>query len=106
VCSILEKDQAKYLKISVIDSGMGISKANQEKLFQLFGFLNETENKNTNGIGLGLMISNKLVNEFGGKFTVISDTGKGSEFIFTIKLGEKSTAADAEKPEDKEAVNS
>ena len=65
---------------------MGISKENQEKLFQLFGFLNDTEKKNTNGIGLGLMISNKLVSEFGGKFTVNSDIGKGSEFMFTIKL--------------------
>jgi signal transduction histidine kinase len=32
------------------------------------------------------MISNKLVSEFGGKFTVNSDIGKGSEFMFTIKL--------------------
>ena len=64
----------------MIDSGMGISKVNQEKLFQLFGFLNETEEKNTNGIGLGLMISNKLVKEFGGKFTIDSEVGQGSEF--------------------------
>ena len=35
------------------------------------------------------MISNKLVAEFGGKFTVNSDIGKGSEFTFTIKLEEK-----------------
>ena len=78
----------KFLKISVIDSGMGISKENQEKLFKLFGFLNETEKQNTNGIGLGLMISNKLVREFGGEFTVNSDIGQGSEFAFTIKLAE------------------
>ena len=76
----MEFDKAKFLKISVIDSGMGISKENQDKLFQLFGFLNETEEKNTNGIGLGLMISNKLVKEFGGKFTIDSEVGRGSEF--------------------------
>ena len=76
----MEFDKAKFLKISVIDSGMGISKENQDKLFQLFGFLNETEEKNTNGIGLGLMISNKLVKEFGGKFTIDSEVGQGSEF--------------------------
>jgi signal transduction histidine kinase len=52
----------------------------------LFGFLNETEKQNTNGIGLGLMISHKLVTEFGGKFLVVSEEGKGAEFIFTIKL--------------------
>ena len=87
-CSIQEQEKAKFLKVSVIDSGMGISKQNQEKLFQLFGFLNDTEKQNTNGIGLGLMISNKLVSEFGGKFTVNSDIGQGSEFSFTIKLVE------------------
>jgi signal transduction histidine kinase len=65
---------------------MGISKQNQEKLFMLFGFLNETEKQNTNGIGLGLMISNKLVAEFGGKFSIDSDLGKGADFTFTIKL--------------------
>jgi signal transduction histidine kinase len=32
-CSIQEKEKAKFLKVSVIDSGMGISKENQEKLF-------------------------------------------------------------------------
>ena len=67
---------------------MGIFKENQEKLFKLFGFLIETEKQNTNGIGLGLMISNKLVREFGGEFTVNSDIGQGSEFAFTIKLAE------------------
>ena len=54
---------------------MGISKENQLKLFKIFGFINETEKKNIHGIGLGLMISNKLVKEFGGEITVNSDIG-------------------------------
>ena len=49
------------LKISVKDSGIGISEENQKKLFKLFGFINETVAFNKNGIGLGLMISDKLV---------------------------------------------
>ena len=77
---------------------MGISKENQKKLFLLFGFLNETEKQNTNGIGLGLMISNKLVNEFGGKFTIDSDIGKGAEFIFTINLSQNLEDKISEKP--------
>jgi signal transduction histidine kinase len=77
---------------------MGISKENQKKLFLLFGFLNETEKQNTNGIGLGLMISNKLVNEFGGKFTIDSDIGKGAEFIFTINLSQNPEDKISEKP--------
>ena len=65
---------------------MGISEKNQRKLFKLFGFIDETESKNTSGIGLGLMISDKLVTEFGGKFDLSSEEGVGSTFSFTIKL--------------------
>ena len=65
---------------------MGISEKNQRKLFKLFGFIDETESKNTSGIGLGLMISDKLVTEFGGKFDLNSEEGVGSTFSFTIKL--------------------
>jgi len=65
---------------------MGISEKNQRKLFKLFGFIDESESKNTSGIGLGLMISDKLVTEFGGKFDLNSEEGVGSTFSFTIKL--------------------
>ena len=74
------------MKVSVKDTGMGISENNQKKLFKLFGFINEYEHKNQNGIGLGLMISDRIVTEFGGKFDLISKPGEGSTFIFTIKL--------------------
>jgi signal transduction histidine kinase len=46
-----------YLQISVIDTGIGIPKENQGKLFKLFGFLQDDKQLNVNGIGLGLMIS-------------------------------------------------
>ena len=54
----LENDD--YLKIEVKDTGCGISEKNKHKLFKLFGFLKETSDQNTNGIGLGLMISKHL----------------------------------------------
>jgi signal transduction histidine kinase len=41
---------------------------------------------NRNGIGLGLVIANKLVNEFEGEMSFESTAGIGSEFTFTIKL--------------------
>jgi signal transduction histidine kinase len=46
-----------FLKISVIDTGIGIAKKDHKKLFKLFGFLQDHKELNTNGIGLGLMIS-------------------------------------------------
>lgn len=42
-CSIEKHEEGNFLKVSVIDSGIGISKENQSKLFKLFGFLNETQ---------------------------------------------------------------
>lgn len=41
---------------------------------------------NVHGIGLGLNISKKIVEEFGGKIEVQSEFGKGSTFSFTLKL--------------------
>jgi signal transduction histidine kinase len=45
------------LEITVTDSGIGISKEDQTKLFKLFGFLDSSKGINSKGIGLGLHIS-------------------------------------------------
>ena len=50
----------------MVDSGIGIKKPDQKKLFRLFGFLSDTQNVNADGIGLGLYISKKIVEQFGG----------------------------------------
>jgi K+-sensing histidine kinase KdpD len=53
--------------VSVTDSGIGIKKKNKKKLFKMFGSIkNEKKNINTNGIGLGLVISKLIVNKLGG----------------------------------------
>ena len=54
---LTNEDGRKHLKISVIDTGIGIPKENQDKLFKLFGFVQDDKNLNVNGIGLGLVIS-------------------------------------------------
>ena len=50
-------NQNRYLYITVRDTGIGISKKDQSKLFKFFGFLKNTEKMNTSGVGLGLVIS-------------------------------------------------
>ena len=55
-----------FVKISVEDTGVGIKKKDQDKLFQLFGFVKDADGINTHGIGLGLVISEKIVHQFGG----------------------------------------
>jgi signal transduction histidine kinase len=71
----------------VKDTGAGISEENQKKLFKLFGFINDTRDKNVNGIGLGLMISQQLVKQYDGKIDVNSKLGEGSNFYIILKLG-------------------
>lgn len=72
----------------VKDTGIGISKQDQKKLFRLFGYVSNQEGVNVNGIGLGLVISKKIVEQFGGRITMKSELGKGSEFCFYLKLYE------------------
>jgi len=52
--------------ISVLDTGIGIKKKDRVKLFRLFGTLQNTRQMNTQGIGLGLVISENIVKAFDG----------------------------------------
>ena len=58
---VIEKDK---LVISVHDTGIGIKKRDILKLFKLFGTLKNTSQMNTQGIGLGLVISENIVQAF------------------------------------------
>jgi signal transduction histidine kinase len=70
----------------VIDTGIGIPKENHDKLFKLFGFVQDDRQINKNGIGLGLMIARNIVEKFDGKITFKSEKGVGSTFSFSFKL--------------------
>ena len=78
------------LVIQVKDTGIGIKNKDRIKLFKLFGKLQNTKGMNTQGIGLGLVISQNIVNEFGGKIGVESKYGVGTTFAFSFNLGKKS----------------
>lgn len=81
------------LEVTVIDSGIGISKADQKKLFKLFGFLDSSSSINKNGIGLGLHISQQITAEFGGEIVVESEKDEGSTFSFVFDLHENTQHA-------------
>ncbi|MEO6819167.1 MAG: PAS domain S-box protein [Ginsengibacter sp.] len=72
--------------VSVIDAGIGISKVNQDKIFERF-FRVEGKNQNTfPGFGIGLFICTDIIKKHGGKIGVNSEPGKGSEFYFSIPV--------------------
>lgn len=75
----------KFLKFSVIDTGIGIPANKFEEIFSPFSQLNDHIRK-TDGTGLGLSISRKLVKLMGGNLAVKSEIGAGSEFYFEIPV--------------------
>lgn len=81
----------------VRDSGIGISKEEQDKLFQSFTQADASVTRNFGGTGLGLCITKQLVEMMGGTIWVESEKGKGSCFSFCIKLHAQRTETDENK---------
>lgn len=70
----------------VIDSGVGIAKADQRRLFDAFTQGDESSTRIHQGVGLGLAIVKHGVALMGGEIAINSDKGKGCEFYFTLSL--------------------
>ncbi len=73
-------------KISVRDTGPGISAADQAKLFQEFQQADNTITRKKGGTSLGLAISKRIIEMHGGKIWVESQVGQGSTFSFTLPV--------------------
>jgi PAS domain S-box-containing protein len=89
---VTAKAMGSFVRISVIDSGPGISKEDQEKLFQAFSQVDASATRATGGSGLGLSISKELVTMHGGEIGLHSEVGKGSEFYFTLPFHQNTQA--------------
>jgi len=83
--NIGESDGQVTLRVEVKDTGIGISKEQQAKLFKSFSQADTNIVKDYGGTGLGLEISKRIVELMGGEIWIESELGKGASFIFTIK---------------------
>ncbi len=82
----ISMDSKEVMRIEVRDTGVGISKDRQTTLFRLFGSVDaETSTAAAKMAGLGLTVSNKLVQQLGGTLSVQSTQNVGSNFSFTLK---------------------
>ncbi len=85
-----------YVKVAVLDNGIGIPDSEQEKIFQRFYQVEKHLTRKHGGIGLGLSIAKEMVEMHGGKIWVESVEGKGSRFTFILPMNAAQVSA-AEK---------
>lgn len=96
------------IQFSVRDSGIGMDAATLKRLFQPFAQADESTTRKFGGTGLGLKISQDLVQAMGGNIQVESEPGKGSRFWFDLPADaapdrDTTTPFEIERPEDRSA---
>lgn len=77
---------AKKVRFSIKDSGIGIDKKDQKRIFGKFVQLEDAFYKKETSTGLGLTITKQLVEMHKGTIKIISEKGKGAEFIVTLPI--------------------
>ena len=83
---ISQTDESVTFKISVGDSGIGLTEEQQQKIFEAYSQADASTNRKSGGTGLGLTISSKIVRSMGGELQVESKEGEGSTFFFILTL--------------------
>jgi signal transduction histidine kinase len=81
-----ENAESVTLRVEVCDSGIGISSEQQPQLFNIFEQVDGSMTREYDGVGIGLVISKRIVEMMGGRIWVESELGKGAKFMFTCEL--------------------
>lgn len=84
IICIYAKESGEFIKISIADSGIGISEKDIARIFERFYRVDEARSREQGGTGLGLAIVKHIILLHGGEVSVTSEIGKGSTFKFTL----------------------
>ncbi|MEH6498865.1 MAG: response regulator [Pseudoalteromonas distincta] len=94
--TMLEQEDETHvlLRISVTDTGIGLTPTQQKSLFQAFSQADNSMSRQAGGTGLGLVIAKRLVEQMHGEIGLDSQPGEGSEFWLTARLEKSNQAGD------------
>ena len=84
--SLAMAQEPALVRVTVVDTGIGITREAQERIFQHFAQGDESMTRKYGGTGLGLAIARQLTELMGGVLEVSSEPGRGSTFTFTAAL--------------------
>lgn len=87
------------VEIAVVDEGIGITAAEQERVFERFYRVDPARSRDTGGTGLGLSIVKHVAADHGGEVTVWSQPGRGSTFTLRLPRAEEPTSSVVELPD-------
>jgi len=86
---VFVKPEEERLVIGISDQGIGISLSDQAKLFGPFQRVEQSKLDGIRGLGLGLLVSRRLVEAHGGRIWLESEPERGSTFFFTLPLSRR-----------------
>ena len=86
---IEDQNNIEFTEISIEDTGIGISKEVQSKLFKIEESVSTYGTEKEKGTGLGLILCKEFVEKHSGRIWVESEVGKGSRFVFTLPFQKK-----------------
>lgn len=93
------REHAFTLNFSVEDTGIGIPPEKLETLFEPFRQVKGSLHRNTQGVGLGLSITKRLVQLMGGEINIQSTPGAGTNVVFSVQLKKADSAAVSPTPQ-------